>query len=196
MWAPFSQAFNPLVRIRSVYLTKESLERSEHPFPCHCTVKFSQFGMMKQYVDVMAVIVVATSVTRQYRTKRAITSKSKEDTAQTKLKSPEKNKHWCTRKINMWTPCVKNHSRNNKRTTSAEDTQNQHYQRVLTLQITTKFGRASIAVTSSHRDTDIHQQITINFGRASITACVTESTRVLDELLRDEGFNLCFSSLQ
>ena len=60
-------------------------------------------------------------------------------------------------------------------------------------QITTNFGRASIAVTSSHRDTDIHQQITINFGRSSITACVTESTRVLDELLRDEGFNLCFS---
>ena len=40
------------------------------------------------------------------------------------------------------------------------------------------------------RDTDIHQQVTINFGRASITACVTGSTRVLDELLRDEGFNL------
>ena len=33
----------------------------------------------------------------------------------------------------MWTSCVKNLSRNKKRTTSAEDTQNQHYQRVLTV---------------------------------------------------------------
>ena len=32
----------------------------------------------------------------------------------------------------MRTPYVKNLCRNNKRTTSAEDTQNQHYQRVLT----------------------------------------------------------------
>ena len=72
--------------------------------------------------DVMAVIVVTTSVTRQYRTRRAklVTSKSKEETAQTEA---ERNKHGCTRKINMKTPCVKNLSRNNKRTTGAEDTQ-------------------------------------------------------------------------
>ena len=47
-------------------------------------------GMMDSFcysaaVDVMAVTVVATSVTRQYRTRRAklVTSKSKEQTAQT-----------------------------------------------------------------------------------------------------------------
>ena len=48
---------------------------------------------------------------------------------------------------------------------------------------------------SPHRDTDIHQQVVINSGRAPITACVTGSTRVLDELFRDEGFDLCFSSV-
>ena len=37
------------------------------------------------------------------------------------------------RKINKRTSCVKNLRRNNKRTTGAEDTQNQHYQRVLTV---------------------------------------------------------------
>ena len=41
-------------------------------------------------VDVMAVIVVATSVTRQYRTRRAklVTSKAKEETAQTEAQGP------------------------------------------------------------------------------------------------------------
>ena len=43
------------------------------------------------------------------------------------------NNHERTRKTNMWTSCVKNLSWNNKRTTSAEDTQNQHYQWVLTV---------------------------------------------------------------
>ena len=40
--------------------------------------------------DVMAVIVVATSVTRQYRTRRAklVTSKSKGETAQTEAQGP------------------------------------------------------------------------------------------------------------
>ena len=33
----------------------------------------------------------------------------------------------------MMTPCVKNLCRKSKRTTGAEDTQNQHYQRVLTV---------------------------------------------------------------
>ena len=96
--------------------------------------------------------------------------------------------------------------RNNERTTSAEDTQNQHYPLVLTvvdsfpkLLLVLRFtGMAGVYAPRPglppHRDTDIHQQITINFGRASITACVTRSTRVLDELLRDEGFNLFLQS--
>ena len=103
---------------------------------------------------------------------------------------------------------MKNLCRNSKRTTGAEDTQNQHYQRVLTVvasfpklpffcvEVHWHGGRlhtTSSWVTSSHRDTDIHQQVTINFGRASITACVTGSARVLDAMLHDEGFNLCFS---
>ena len=94
----------------------------------------------------------------------------------------------------------------NERTTGAEDTQNQHNPRLLTvvdsfpkLLLVWRFtGMAGVYTpprpTSSHRDTDIHQQVTINFGRASITACVTGSTRVLDELLRDEGFNLFLQS--
>ena len=89
-----------------------------------------------------------------------------------------------------------------ERTTGAEDTQNQHYQRVLTVVAIAKtssgfevhwhVGRLH---TTSSWDTDIRQQVTINFGRASITACVTGSARVLDELLRDDGFHLCFSSV-
>ena len=35
-------------------------------------------------------------------------------------------------------------------------------------------------------------KFTINFGGASITACVTGSTRVLDDLLRDEGTQFAF----
>ena len=38
-------------------------------------------------------------------------------------------------------------------------------------------------------------KLPINFGGASITACVTGSTRVLDDLLRDEGLNLRFSKV-
>ena len=45
----------------------------------------------------------------------------------------EANKHGCTRKINMRTPCEKNLCRDKERTTGAEDTQNQHYQRVHTV---------------------------------------------------------------
>ena len=87
-------------------------------------------------VDVMAVIVVATSVTRQYRIRRAklVTSKSKEETAQTKAQGPLRQTNTGAReKINMRTPCAKDLCRNNKRTTGAEDTQNQHYQRVHTV---------------------------------------------------------------
>ena len=77
----------------------------------------------------------------------------------------------------MRTHCVKNLSRNNKRTTGAEDTQNQHYQRVITIvdsfpklllvfEVHWHGGRlhtTSSWVASSHRDTDIHQQVTIIF---------------------------------
>ena len=51
-------------------------------------------------VDVMAVIVVATSVTRQYRTHQ----NQKKKLRRQKLKGAERGKHGCTRKINMRTP--------------------------------------------------------------------------------------------
>ena len=93
----------------------------------------SSFGA---FVDVMAAIVVATSVTRQYphNASKARQIKIKErNCADISSRALEANKHGCTRKINMRTPCVKNLCRHTKGTTGAEDTQNQHYQRVLTV---------------------------------------------------------------
>ena len=66
------------------------------------------------------------------------------------LKGPERYEHGCTRKINMRTPCANNLCRNNKCTTGAEDTQNQHYQRVLTVVDTWLRGPATTSVTSEH----------------------------------------------
>ena len=124
-----------------------------------------------------------------------------------KLKGRERNKHGCTRKINTRTPCVKEplqeqptHDRCRRHTKPTPPTG--AYSCCQLPKTSFGFGvywrggrlhTTSSCVTSSHRDTDIHQQVTINFGRASITACVTGSARVLDAMLHDEGFNLCFS---
>ena len=66
--------------------------------------------------DVIAVIVVTTSVTTQspHTASKARHIKIK---GRRELKCREKNKHGCTRKIHTRTPCVKNHCRNNERTT-------------------------------------------------------------------------------
>ena len=75
-------------------------------------------------VDVMAVIVLTTSVTRQspHTASKARHIRIKERNCADKLKGPERNKHGLMRKINKRTPRVKNLHRNNKRTTGAEDT--------------------------------------------------------------------------
>ena len=97
-------------------------------------------------VDVMEVIVVATSVTRQDPQKaskaRHIKIKGRNCTDMSS-RALEANEHGCKRKINTRTPCVKNLCRNNKRTTGAEDTQNQHYQRVHTVVDILRFGSFS-----------------------------------------------------
>ena len=110
--------------------------------------------------------------------------------------------------------CEKNLCRNNKRTTGAEDTQNPTLPtraHSLVFQLPrTSFGFAEVSLAwrvfffahhlvlghlfTPRHGLDIHQQVTIMFGRASITACVTGSARVLYELLRDEGFNVCLVS--
>ena len=86
-------------------------------------------------VDVMAVIVDATWVTRQdpHKASKACHIKIKERHCADKLKGPEGNTNGWSRKNNMRTPCVKNLCKDNKRTTGAEETQNQHCQRVLTV---------------------------------------------------------------
>ena len=80
----------------------------------------------------------------------------------------------------MRTPCEKNLDRDKERTTGAEDTPNQHYQRVHTavdsflklLLVLRSVGMAGVytppRLETSHRNTDTHQQVAISFGRASI----------------------------
>ena len=158
----------------------------------------------------MAVIVVATSVTRQDTHKaskaRHINIKGR-NCADISSRAPEANKQGCTRKINMSTPSVKKplqeqQTHDKSRRHTKPNTTNGCTQLLRASQNFFGFEvhwhdrrlhTTSSWVTSSHRDTDIHQQVAINFGPASITACVTGSTRVLDELLRDEEFNLSLS---
>ena len=44
----FSWRSNPLLCSPIVLLSREPLETREQLFPCHCTVRFVQFGMMTQ----------------------------------------------------------------------------------------------------------------------------------------------------
>ena len=86
----------------------------------------------------------------------------------------EANKHGVHMKLDKRTPCEKNLSKT-ERTTSAEDTQNQHYQRVRTvvdsfLELLLVLRSVDMAGVHTpprfeipHRNTDTHQQVLINF---------------------------------
>ena len=82
-------------------------------------------------VDVKSVTVIRMTVARQFLNKAYSVShqNQRKKLRRHKLKGLEANKHGCTRKINKRTPCEKSLRENRERTTGAEDTQNQHYQR-------------------------------------------------------------------
>ena len=82
-------------------------------------------------VDVKSVTAIRKTVARR---RTACHIKIKERTCEdTSSRALEANKHACTRTINKRTPCEKALRENRERTTGAEDTQNQHYQRVRTV---------------------------------------------------------------
>ena len=82
-------------------------------------------------VDVKSVTVIRSRKTVSEQGVQRVTSIIKErNCADISSRALEANKHGCTRKINI---CEKNLGKDKERTTGAEDTQNQHYQRVRTI---------------------------------------------------------------
>ena len=73
-------------------------------------------------VTVIRMTVARQSLNRAYSVSHQ--NQRKKHCADISSRALEANKHGCTRKINMRTPCEKNLGRNKESTTGAEDTQN------------------------------------------------------------------------